>query len=121
MGNRYGPRADEFAWTLGNRRRLARYLDKRGAGLSYAEAALLLGTTRGSVAAEASKQRIERLTPEELLERQQRKGYESAVHGKREPWNKGADERRFIEPWAEFTKRKQAERKAAADAQTSST
>lgn len=110
MGNRYGARRDEFEWTLGNRRRLARYL---GAELSYAETAMLLGTTRGSVAAQASKQRIERLTPDQARDRRQRNAYEAAKHGRRETWNRGSSERRYIEPWKEFTARRQAERAQA--------
>lgn len=106
MGNRYGPRADEFAWTLGARRRLLRYL---GAELTYAECALLLGTSRGSVAAMTARLKLPRLTPEEAKEHRQRRAYESAKHGRRAREN---DDSRFVEPWSTFHARKQRERVA---------
>lgn len=108
MGNRFGARPGEFAWTLGNRRRLARYLQ---AELTYAEAALLLGTTRGSVAAQASKQKIDRLTPEERRDRSQRSAYEGAVHGRRAQGRN--DDWRYVEPWSEYSARRKRERAEA--------
>lgn len=109
MGNRYGPRQDEFEWTLGARRRLLRYL--KGYPLSYAECALLLGTSRGSVAAMTARLKLPRLTPEEVKERRRQRAYESAKHGKRAG---DTDDSRFIEPYAAFKARKKAERAAAA-------
>ena len=106
MGNRYGPRADEFAWTLGARRRLLRYL---AADLSYAEAALLLGTSGGSVSAMTVRLLLPLLTPAEATDRRRRRAYEAAKHGKRAGLH---DDHKFIEPWAVYTKRKQAERRA---------
>jgi hypothetical protein len=108
MGNRYGPRADEFEWTLGARRRLLRYLQQ--AHLTYAECALLLGCSRGSVAAMTARLKLPRLTPEERKEARQRRAYEAAIHGRRE---RASDDSRFIEPWHVFHARKQKEREAA--------
>lgn len=100
MGNRYGARADEFDWNLGARRRLRRYL--REAELSYAEAAQLLGTTRGSVAGAADRFGLT-LGVEEQRDRQARQSYERAQHGRRSQ-ERGWDAR-LTETWAERKRR----------------
>jgi hypothetical protein len=100
VGNRYGPRADEFDWNLGARRRLRRYL--READLSYAEAALLLGTTRGSVAGAADRFGLT-LGVEEQRDRQARQSYERAQHGRRAPGPQL--EARLTETWKERKRR----------------
>jgi len=97
MGNCYGARADEFHWTLGARRRLRRYL--READLTYAEAAVLLGTTRGSVAGAADRFGLT-LGVEEQRDRQARQSYERAKHGKRSNVRAFWDSR-LTETWAE--------------------
>lgn len=111
MGNRYGPRQDEFAWTLGAKRRLQRYL--LIAHLTYAESALLLGTSRGSVAAMAARLKLPRLTSEEARDRRRQRAYESARHGKRATDH---DDSRYIEPWGVYSARKRAERAAQRNA-----
>lgn len=105
MGNRYGARADEFAWTLGAKRRLKRYL--REAGLTYAEAALLLGTTRGSVSGAADRFGLT-VTAEEKRDRQARQGYERATHGWRQ--KDSTWDRKLIETWEERKARLRRER-----------
>lgn len=109
MGNRYGPRLDEFSWSLGVLRRLKRYLQVE---LSYAECALLLGCSRGSVAYGVSKLNEPKLTKEEARERRRRRAFESASHGLRAK-NKIAEESTYIESWKDYTARRQKEREAA--------
>lgn len=106
MGNRYGPRLDEFNWSLGVLRRLKRYLQ---AELTYAECALLLGCSRGSVAYGVAKLNEPKMTPEELRERRQRRAFERASHGLRAR-NKIAEESTYIESWKDYTARRQKER-----------
>lgn len=108
MGNRYGPRLDEFAWHLGVLRRLKRYL---AADLTYAECALLLGCSRGSVAYGVSKLGEPKLSAEEKRERRRRRAFEAAKHGLRAR-NHIAEESTYIESWAEFSSRRKAERAA---------
>lgn len=105
MGNRYGARADEFAWTLGARRRLARYLQ---ADLTYAECALLLGTTRGSIAGQVHKEGL-RMPSEKRRDHQARQSYERAKHGRRGT-NKGYWDGRLVESWTERKARLARER-----------
>lgn len=113
MGNRYGPRQDEFAWTLGARRRLLRYLE---AELSFAECALLLGTSRGSVAAMTKRLKLPLLSPEQRKELRQRRAFEAAKHGLRAR-NKIAEDSTYIESWKSYTARRQKEREAEASPQ----
>lgn len=104
MGNRYGARGDEFAWNVGEKRRLKRYLLS---GLSHGEAALLLGTSRGSVSYAAATFGI-RLTVEQQRDMQARQSWERASHGRRSP---GADwESKLIETWEERKRRLAKER-----------
>jgi hypothetical protein len=116
MGNRYGPRLDEFAWNLGVLRRLKRYLQ---AELSYAECALLLGCSRGSVAYGVTKLKEPKLTPEEVRERRQRRAFERASHGLRAR-NKIAEESTYIESWKDYTARRKKERGGSVDSLPSS-
>lgn len=114
MGNRYGARTDEFAWTLGARRRLKRYIWE--AELTYAEAALLLGTTRGSVAGAAARFDL-MMSVEQQRDRQARQGWERAQHGERSrdkrayhSNRRGYWDHRLIETWAERKRRLARER-----------
>lgn len=109
MGNRYGPRLDEFAWSLGVLRRLKRYLQ---AELTYAECALLLGCSRGSVAYGVSKLNEPKLSPEETRERRRRRAFERASHGYRSR-NKIAEDSTYIESWKDYTARMQKKREEA--------
>lgn len=109
MGNRYGPRLDEFAWSLGVLRRLKRYLQ---AELSYAECALLLGCSRGSAAYGVSKLNAPKLTEGELRDRRQRRAFERASHGLRAR-NKIAEDSTYIESWADYRTRRKKEREEA--------
>lgn len=109
MGNRYGPRLDEFAWTLGVLRRLKRYLQ---AELTYAECALLLGCSRGSVAYGVTKLAEPKMTPEERRERRKRRAFEAAKHGLRAR-NHIAEESTYIESWKDYRERRQKEREEA--------
>lgn len=106
MGNRYGARADEFAWTLGAQRRLKRYL--REAGLSYAEAAVLLGATRGAVAGAADRFGLT-MSSEQRRDRQARQSYERATHGRRSNERSFWDSR-LVETWEERKRRLAQER-----------
>lgn len=108
MGNRYGPRLDEFEWCLGVLRRLKRYL---AADLTYAECALLLGCSRGSVAYGVTKLGEPKLSPAEKRDRRRRRAFEAAKHGRRAR-NKIAEDSTYIESWAEFSARRKAERAA---------
>lgn len=103
MGNRYGPRADEFAWTVGVRRRLVRYIQ---AGLTHAEAAMLLGTSRGSVSAQVAKEGM-RIPEQQRHEWRQRQSWERATHGRRgggSSW-----EYKLVESWEDRKKRRARE------------
>lgn len=108
MGNRYGPRLDEFDWNLGVLRRLKRYLQ---ADLSYAECGLLLGCSRGSVAYGVRKLNEPKLTEEQVRERRQRRAFERAAHGLRAR-NKAAEDSTYIESWVDYKARRKKERAA---------
>jgi len=108
MGNRYGARADEFAWTLGVLRRLKRYIQS---GLSYSECGKLLGCSRNSIAHGVRKLNAPLLNAEERRERTRRTRFEDAIHGRRSR-NKIAEDYTYIESWREFTERRQKERAA---------
>lgn len=109
MGNRYAVRRDEFDWSeLGVRRRLRRYL--REACLSYSEAGLLLGCSRGSVAYAAKRYGLA-LGTEVQREMMARQSWERAKHGRRayeQDWDS-----KLTETWEERKKRRARE---AADA-----
>lgn len=103
MGNRYGARPDEFAWTLGVKRRLKRYLH---AGLSYAEIGTLLGVSRGSVSAAVARFGLS-MTVTQQREWRQRQAWERAKHGRRsteKDWDS-----KLVETWAERKERKKRE------------
>jgi hypothetical protein len=100
VGNRYGPRADEFDWNVGVRRRLKRYL---ASGLSYAEIAYLLGASRGAVAGATDRYKLQ-LTAEQQKDHRARQGWERARHGRRSvdrDWDS-----KLIETWEERKRRK---------------
>lgn len=100
-------------WTLGEKRKLARYLQY---DLSYSEIALLMKMNKNMIAGEVHRQRIKRLTPEEVADRLKRKGYEQAKHGRRMVANRISDERTYIEPWSEYSARMKKEREAKKNA-----
>lgn len=104
MGNRYGARDDEFDWTLGAKRRLRRYLKS---GLSYAEAARLLDTTRGSIASAAFRFGLQ-MSVEQQREHQARQAWERARHGRRSMGTSW--EQRLVETWEERKARLARER-----------
>lgn len=95
MGNRYGARADEFEWDVGAKRRLRRYLKS---GLTYSEAGLLLGVSKGAIAGAADRFRLQ-YGVEVQREYQARQSWERAKHGRRsreKDWDC-----RLIETWNE--------------------
>lgn len=96
-------------WTPGRLRRLGRYI--KTAGLTYTECAILLGCSRNSIIGAADRWDI-KLTVEEALEKRRVACYEREKGGRAPQWNSGKSDRQFIEPWAEYTKRKKAERAA---------
>lgn len=103
MGNRYGPRRDEFDWNLGVKRRLKRYLQS---DLSYREISILLGVSRGSVGAAVSRFSLH-MSAEQQRDHQARQSWERAKHGRRSgerDWDS-----RLIETWAERKRRRALE------------
>lgn len=104
MGNRYGPRADEFHWTLGAQRRLKRYLKS---GLSYSESGILLGVSRGSIAYAAFRYGLQ-MTVEQQRDHQARQAFERAKHGRRS--SERSWDSKLIETWEERKKRRARER-----------
>jgi hypothetical protein len=106
MGNRYGARADEFAWTLGVQRRLKRYLQSE---LTYAEIGLLLGVSRGAVAGAVDRFKLN-MTVEQQRDHQARQAWERAITGQRQrvrDWDS-----KLIESWNDRKRRLAAERAA---------
>lgn len=108
MGNRYGPRRDEFDWNLGVKRRLKRYLQ---AGLTYSEIGMLLGVSRGSVAAAVSRFGL-KMSVEQQKEWRARQSWERAKHGSRARSERDWDSK-LIETWAERKARKKREAEAS--------
>jgi hypothetical protein len=93
-------------WTPGALRKLGRYIRS---DLSYSECAILLNVSRNAVIGACWRHRIH-LTAAQAAEHKARAPYERE-RGLRAPqWNKGADERKYIEPWKDYTARKQRER-----------
>lgn len=96
-------------WTPGALRKLGRYIK---ADLDYKECAILLNVTKNAVISASHRYNI-RLTAEQAAEHKARANYERE-RGLRAPqWNSGTNERRYIEPWKEYTARKQRERAVA--------
>lgn len=116
MGNRYGPRLDEFHWHIGVLRRLKRYLQS---GLSYAECGLLLGCSRGSVAYGVKKLNEPQLTKEQKQDRRRQRAFEAAKHGKRAR-NKIAEDSTYIESYQDFKARRAQEKEQAKAVKASS-
>lgn len=102
-------RGINYDWSVGELRRLGRYIR---CGLTYREMALLFNVSRNAVIGIAARHGL-KYTAEQALERKQRANYERTKGGRAPQWNTAKSERQFIEPWAEYSARKKAERVAA--------
>lgn len=96
-------------WTPGELRRLARYIRS---DLDYRECAKLLECSRNAVIGAVNRHGL-KLTTEQALDHKRRANYERVTGGRAPAWNVKTSDRRFIEPWKDYTARKQAERAAA--------
>jgi hypothetical protein len=95
-------------WTPGALRRLARYIK---CDLDYRECAKLLDVSRNAVIGAVNRHGLQ-YTTEQALDHKRRAPYERVEGGRTPRWDSGLTDRRFIEPWAEYTARRQKEREA---------